>query len=335
MATKNTRLHQLLGRYTDGSSTEEERRELMFLLNQYPQDDPSSQLWEELWETPGDHKMIKPRRARQILRTILDQRQTSPSMNNKYLSWSGNLRVAATLALLISFVSLYLYINYDPLSLTTSDAAALPRKKQITLPDGSVVILKDGSVLDYPATFNGKPSREVTLKGEAFFDIKHDPSKPFIVYAGKLRTTVLGTAFNISAYESSKNITVTVARGKVKVSDEREVLGILSTDQQLTFNTTQNTATQQKIDSKETTAWVEADLLFDEVTFEDAVFVLEKRFDSKIKFTNDKLRGCKFTATFIGGTKLEEILTVICEFNKARYWKLNDGSIVIEGDGCI
>ncbi len=334
MANDNTRLNELLSRYADGSSSKEERRELMLLIDQLPQDQATLKLWEEIWEATEEKKSMDPPKAKRILHAILERDRSRVPDIKKY-SWTINLRVAAVFALLISFVSLYYYVNSDPIGLSVDKSSSLRVKQQITLPDGSLVILNEGSTLDYPPTFINKLTREVILKGEGFFDIIHDPSKPFIVHSGRLKTTVIGTAFNISAYDSSKNITVTVARGKVKVSDQSEVIGILSSDQQLTFNTKQNTSSQQKIDSKKSTAWVEADMFFDEVTFEEAVSLLEKRFNSKIEFSNDKLRTCKFTATFITGTELEHILTVICEFNNAHYRKLSDGIIVIEGDGCL
>jgi ferric-dicitrate binding protein FerR (iron transport regulator) len=334
MATDNTRLNELLNRYTNGSSTAEERQELMFLIDQFPRDQGSLKLWQELWEATGGKKSLEAPKAKRILHTILESDRSRASDIKRY-SWTMNLRIAAVFAFLVTFASLYYYVNSDPTSLSVSKSPSLQVKQQITLPDGSLVILNEGSTLDYPPTFDNKLTREVILKGEGFFDIIHDPTKPFIVHSGKLKTTVIGTAFNISAYDSSKNITVTVARGKVKVSDDSEVIGILSTDQQLTFNTKRNTSTQQKIDSKKSTAWVETDIFFDEVTFEEAISLLEKRFNLKIKFNNDKLRTCKFTATFISGAELEHILTVICEFNNAHHRKLSDGIIVIEGDGCV
>jgi len=75
--------------------------------------------------------------------------------------------------------------------------------RYITLPDGSTVILHAGSKLDYPVSFNGN-TREVNLIGEGYFDVQHDPARPFIIHTGHLKTTVLGTAFNIKANAGEK-----------------------------------------------------------------------------------------------------------------------------------
>lgn len=71
------------------------------------------------------------------------------------------------------------------------------------LPDGSTVLLNEGSELSYSTSF-GKQAREVTLTGEGYFDVQHNLSKPFKVLTGNVTTTVLGTAFNIKAYPGSR-----------------------------------------------------------------------------------------------------------------------------------
>lgn len=91
---------------------------------------------------------------------------------------------------------------------------------KLTLPDGSNVTLNAGTRLSYPQRFNHKKREVVLLSGEAYFDIKHDIKKPFIVNADKTRTTVLGTAFNIRAYSFIGDVTVTVASGKVAVNSQ-------------------------------------------------------------------------------------------------------------------
>jgi ferric-dicitrate binding protein FerR (iron transport regulator) len=91
-------------------------------------------------------------------------------------------------------------------------------QSRITLLDGSVVTLKDGSRLNLKNNFSGN-TREITLEGEAFFEIAHNPKKPFIIHTGSVKTTVLGTSFSIKAIPGETSITVAVTEGKVKVED--------------------------------------------------------------------------------------------------------------------
>ena len=87
---------------------------------------------------------------------------------------------------------------------------------EYTLPDGSVVALNSNSKLVFPKQFNGD-TREVTIEGEAFFDVKPNPEKPFIINAGKAQIKVVGTSFNVSAYPETETLEVVVKTGKVQV----------------------------------------------------------------------------------------------------------------------
>jgi transmembrane sensor len=206
-------------------------------------------------------------------------------------------------------------------------------KKAITLADGSFVNVNAGSQLRYPKTFNGK-TREVYLSGEAYFDIHHETGRPFIIHTGKVVTTVLGTAFNIKEDKLTHAVTVTVTRGKVSVSNGSQLLGVLTPNQQIRFNTENNTAVRQSVDARQAIAWQKIDLKFEDITLADAAKQLEQRFNVRITFSNDKIRDCRFTGSTLNGEKLDQILSAICSFNQATYQKKPDGSIVIDGPGC-
>jgi ferric-dicitrate binding protein FerR (iron transport regulator) len=190
----------------------------------------------------------------------------------------------------------------------------------LVLPDGSRVILSYGSKLSYASSFAGLAKREVYLIGEAFFDIKHDNLKPFIVHAGKVETTVLGTAFDVRAMPGDKTITVTVTRGKVKVSDNNRLLGIIIPNQQITFNRQRSVSIQNTVDARTCTIWTaQGDLYFENVTFGEAAKVLEERFKVKILFTDQLVQSKRFTSTFDKSASLDHALKSICEFNDASY----------------
>ena len=93
---------------------------------------------------------------------------------------------------------------------------AIQERKTVQMPDGTLVSLEQGSTLDYPDQFSGK-TREIYLKGEAFFEVTKDATHPFIVHTELLKTTVLGTSFNVEAYPEGNEARVVVVSGKVKV----------------------------------------------------------------------------------------------------------------------
>jgi transmembrane sensor len=250
-----------------------------------------------------------------------------------------NLWYSIAAAAAVLMISLGFYLSWPllgkrilPSDLTT---IAVPdhQKKQITLADGSKVWLNAGSELRYPKTFNGK-SREIYLSGEAYFDIQHDDSKPFLIHTGKVLTTVLGTAFNIKEDKNTHTIEVTVTRGKVSVADEGKLLGILTPNRQLSINLLNRIPTEKIVDAKAVIAWQDADILFDDITFADAAIQLQQHFHVKIAFSNARLKNCRFSGSTLDGDNLEKILKVICAFNHATWQTKPDGSILIDGPGC-
>ncbi|BAU56065.1 FecR family protein [Mucilaginibacter gotjawali] len=207
------------------------------------------------------------------------------------------------------------------------------QKKQVLLADGSKIEVNSLSVLKYPLKFDAK-TREVYLSGEAYFDIQHDASKPFIIHTGKVVTTVLGTAFNIKEDKKEHTIVVTVTRGKVSVANGNQPLGVITPNQQISFNEISLQHSQKNVDAEKAIAWLESNLHFNNVTFADAANQLQQRFKVNISFANDKVKNCRFTGTAIKAEKLDEILNIICMFNNATYKTRPDGSIVIDGPGC-
>lgn len=205
--------------------------------------------------------------------------------------------------------------------------------RYLTLPDGSTVVLHSGSRLVVPEHFNG-PSREVTLLGEAYFDIRSDSLKPFVINTGQLKTTVLGTAFNISAYPERPEITVSVTRGKVKVEEGTKVLAVLTPDQQIVYNTKNAAARQEAVNAAARASWTTNEMVFENATFENIANTLSKRYEVNIQFSDDALKQCPVRVSFAGTESLEEVLDVICGVRNATYQIENGRDVLIKGKGC-
>ena len=154
--------------------------------------------------------------------------------NVKAIRWGASLLVAASLALLflLRFSAPSEYVVFEAtqvvqvISMETNEGIhtlKIPRgmNKQLTLTDGTQVWLNAESTLEYPETFEGKPNREVYLKGEAYFEVTKNASQPFRVKTDALETLVLGTSFNVRAY-SKEDTQITLVEGSVKVSDNQQ-----------------------------------------------------------------------------------------------------------------
>ncbi len=335
----SARFKVLFQRYIDNSCTEAEKAEFWQMVESFQHDDTLAAMMDSLWQSSTLEKQLPRAKAEEILNEILSGTPVIPLTNTRQVDFRRWYAAAAVIAILcISIFGLY-QLNGEGADREIASAAnariAVPDNEHrlIELPDGSTVILNAGSTLDYLPSFDDQSTREVRLVGEGYFDIQHDPTKPFIVHTGTLRTTVLGTAFNIRAYAADNDITVTVTRGKVRVSDEEKEIGILTPDQQITFNGKNKKSEQQQVNSKSAVAWAENDIFFNEITVGEAVKRLEERFGVSISFENTGLRECRFTATFVHNEDLNQILEVICEFNNASFTRDN-GTIVIKGEGC-
>lgn len=207
--------------------------------------------------------------------------------------------------------------------------------RYLQLPDGSTVVLHANSTLEYPKTFSGN-KREVTLNGEAYFDIAHNAAQPFIIHTGKIKTTVLGTAFNIAAYPNSKSIIVSVERGKVKVEDDQKLLAVLTPAQQITYNIPTEDAKQEVVDAAYTVnKWVKQDMSFDGASFASIAELLSKRFDVEIRFKNPALKKCTIKVSFNGTEPLEKVLDVLSIINNVSYTREDNNVFVIDGEGCM
>lgn len=205
-------------------------------------------------------------------------------------------------------------------------------KRVIHLSDGSTVFLNRNSRLDYPKGF-GDRLREVTLTGEAYFDVTHFSSQPFLVHTGKLTTRVLGTAFNIRAYPGDKAIAITVTSGKVQVSNESKPVGLLTANQQMRYELASEAIVRQKVDVGPLVAWRPSEVRFDDITMEEAARRVGSWFGVKISFLRPALKDCRVTASFYREDELDEIMTVLCGVNQMSY-TIHDKDILVDGRGC-
>lgn len=322
----NIDINKLLDKYLEGkaSAFEQELVEHWLLT---PDQVPSA--WEQMDES--DQKIWLAAVFERIEATIDEKKVIPLSAPKKW--WKNMVAVAAIITAFLVLFSLWPYLAQE---FSTSNLAHLKipadTKQRITLSDGSRVWINAGSELKYMAEFTGN-TREVYLNGEAYFDIKKDPKRPFIVHTGKLNTTVLGTAFNIKTDAKNNEIKVTVTRGKVKVSKGKQTLALLIPDEQIVYNTASETYSEHKVDAAKMINWLPGDLFFDNVTFGDAAKILSERFNVRIEFANEQIKNCRFSGTAIANKEVEEILAVICRFNHSTY-KRERNTITIFGSGC-
>ncbi|WPV02052.1 FecR domain-containing protein [Mucilaginibacter sp. cycad4] len=331
------RIKYLFQKYLDASCTAEEFAELFELMAKEDNLAEIEGLLEKLWadtevkpgaDAEGDHQEVLYNKLLEIVK-----KEKNVYSFQKRSSKTIIRSVAATIALLIC-AGLY-FLNTRPKPIPLQARVAMPKPvrhvQEIRLADGSVVTLNKNSHLDYPAKFIGK-TREVYLTGEAYFDVRHDPLHPFLVHTGQITTRVLGTAFNIKSTGSL--IEVTVTRGKVKVSAPKKTLGIVLPNHQISYNEINNQSSINILNAKTTILWKETDLVMDHMTLKEAAAVLTERYGIKVILDNEKIGSCRFSATFLNTTGMEQVVKVLSHLNNLSYKWNGAGEVILSGSGC-
>lgn len=288
----------------------------------------------------------------------LTERRIWSAINPKPVS-SGKRRIirAAVIALpVLIFAGLY-FNRQTFTTLITPDASSTgvatennttlytnpgSSPKKLALPDGTSVVLQPSSELHIDKDF-GMTQREVFLKGEGFFNVSFDENKPFVVYADEVVTRVLGTSFNVRAYENDKEITVAVKTGKVSVyasknRTSRQVMHapdvILTPNQQMVYNRVREVIFKQLVEQPEIVL-PDSELFrmqFENTEVSEIFDVLQKNYGVEIRFDKNILDNCRLT-TSMSDEGLYERIAVICKAIGAS-WKIDDVVITISSNGC-
>ena len=193
----------------------------------------------------------------------------------------------------------------------------------LSLPDGTKVSLNSGSILTYPEIFSGN-ERKVMLSGEAFFEVARDEEKKFIVetlHATKVE--VLGTAFNLEAFSNDSLISTTLIRGKVCFDNGGSTTYLLP-GEKLVYNVNSKQLEKNMTSGICETAWKDNKLVFQNTIFDEAMRMLEKRFNVDVVVTSDKYKKDAFTGSFTD-QRLDRILEIF-KLSSGIHWRYDSSA---------
>jgi len=256
------------------------------------------------------------------------------------------LSAAAAVALvaICSFL-IYNFVPSKPLEIVTNQSVP-SRLEQRENPKGqkSILLLSDGtkiwlnadSKLTYAKNFTEGTTREVYLQGEAFFEVAHDVTKPFIVHTSELDIRVLGTSFNVKSYNEDKKIETTLLTGQVKITKANEPVNntslILAPNQKAIFQKETKAMDVEQVQAERSSAWRQDKLVFDETTYGEVITQLERWYDVKITLEGDGDLQCKLTAS-IEKESLEDVLNLLVLSHKISY-TISGSNIYLKGSLC-
>jgi ferric-dicitrate binding protein FerR (iron transport regulator) len=221
------------------------------------------------------------------------------------------MRVAALFLLpVLTAAGTYLFMTKD----VTSSAPLIiaverGQKANVTLPDGSKAWLNSQSKLTYSADFNVK-KRELQLEGEAYFEVAHNPQKPFIVRSKDMAVEALGTAFSVKAYAEDSLISSILMRGKVRITTPSGELTLLP-NEKVMYDKTSHTMKQSKVtNAVNFTGWIHNELRFENESLADIAKSIQRMYNVDVTFASENIKNQRYTGT-VNNKSMESVLNFI------------------------
>jgi ferric-dicitrate binding protein FerR (iron transport regulator) len=296
----------MMVRYLSGEAAIEEQEQLLAWLKQDPERvkelnrlrasiqqckaEPATPLFNVDKAFNAFEQTIAPKKTKKI-RTLL--------------LWSSSIA-----ALLLLFFSINL-LKPKAENKTILLGMAKEQKQSRALIDGTIVTLNAHSSLTSANNFT-KNERKVVLKGEAFFDVKHDAQHPFTIQIDSVTVKVLGTAFNILPDTIHHTIVVTVQRGRVAVMYKNQSI-VISAGEQATYRAQEDKLTKTKSNIENYNSWLTGQLVFNDTPLQEVVEALNKQYATDFEIGSNELQACKLNASFnyTDIKKVEELLSVV------------------------
>jgi len=239
------------------------------------------------------------------------------------------LRIAASIILLLGVGSVLYLVTAPPIQ--TIAVATVITTRQDTLPDGSTAFLNKKTELKFEYNPREK-TRKVKLKGEAYFTVKHEEEKPFIIEAEDILVRDIGTEFNLKAYPDKDTIEIVVTHGEVQFyTKEDPGLNLKAGDKAIYSKRTKEFYRIEKPDTN-TLAYKTKVFSFNNTDLRSVVTLLNEVYNSKISLASESLYTCKLTANFKEDNP-EIIVEVIAETMGLELTKNND-QFILSGKGC-
>lgn len=325
---KNT-IEELLPRYCEGLTTEEERLQVETWMDESEENRRTVKQVHALYlATDTLHVMKKVDTEKALSR--VKSRMTG---KKKTMWWEWAQRAAAVL-----FIPLLVTLMVQHWGNDEQELAQMMEIKtnpgmttSLTLPDGTLVFLNSESTLSYPSHFDGD-TRNVNLQGEAYFEVAKDPEKKFIVSTShQSQIEVLGTHFNVEAYEKENRVSATLVEGKIGFiykCDNTSKKVLMTPGQKLVYDPKDSKVQLYATSGESEIAWKEGKIIFRNTPLEEGLRMLEKRYNVEFIIKNNRLKGDSFTGTFTN-QRLERILEYFQLSSQIR-WRYLDSSDITD-----
>lgn len=312
--------HNILNRFFDGKYS---RKDFLILKSVFESPKKKAE-FEELLQNHWfdfDRVQLPDQNVEHILHKIHEQIKLESRTEKRLRFLHGFQRMAAILIvpLILAFLAVIYSKTETPAPEIANAEIQCPMGARIkfVLPDGTTGFLNSGSTLEYPTIF--KEERNVSLKGEAFFDVVHDTDHPFVVETPNLSTKVLGTQFNVIAYENENTEEVILKEGSVEIfTNSGQKLETLEPDQNLLLDTQTREYAKDNVEAMQYVSWIEGKLVFRNEEMQQVANRLGRWYNVEIEIRDQELLKFAFRGTFID-EPLEEVLKLLAITAPMKY----------------
>ena len=181
--------------------------------------------------------------------------------------------------------------------------------------------------MTFPPYFTGA-ERRVTLSGEAFFDVAHDDKKPFIVETARMDVKVLGTRFNVNAYEDNEVVSATLVNGSVEVfSGEQQTIRLAPGEQAYGK---ESELEKREVNVRLYTSWIDGKFMFNNTELEEIAKQISRWYDVQIFFSNENVKKVRFTGAIMKFKPLEDLIRMIEKTSQVRFSVKNKTIVISE-----
>lgn len=305
---------ELLHRLIAGSTTEEENRKLMEWFRQCASEEEFLMLFETAWkesstEMPRD---VQERMYRKLSRNLdlYEEKKKTISLRSRY-SWKIWPQIAvACIVIVLGLINYRMSDKQKQLSKQNFTVFAEKGQRAfITLPDSTKVWLNSDTKISYPADY-GLKERNVTLVGEAYFEVAKIPDKRFIVEANGMQVEALGTSFNVNSYQNNNIITASLFSGSVRVSYNHHV-AILKPHESVKVDLLTRSFSRYKDESMQNIAlWRKNEITFDGESLEEITHIMSRLYNTTICIDDESLKKVCYIGT-IRNNNLENFIDII------------------------
>lgn len=321
-------MEELLLRFCEGRVTEEERRRVEAWRDDSEENRQMLRNVLALCVACDAERLAGTTEVDEALETVRG-RMSDRHRISRTAWWHRAQRAAAILFVPLLAASLYLYLHEagrKPSQLV--EVRTNPgMTTTLTLPDGTLVSLNSESVLSYPSRFDSE-TRNVTLSGEAYFEVAKNPRKKFIVStASHSQIEVLGTHFNVEAYKTDSHVSATLLEGSIRFVYRQDSVskGVRMTPgQKLVYDPEDGNIRIYATSGETETAWKDGKIIFRNIPLEEGLRMLEKRYNVEFVIRGDRLKTYSFTGTFTN-QRLDRILEYFRLSSHIR-WQYLDSS---------